>query len=332
MLRIIGDINFSDGYFDRGIGIGSIIEQGENPFKWLTRKSDDFWIGNFECVASDSKAKKSFLISPKVLDNVEHMDFYSIANNHVMQNGNEGYNDLIDFLEKKNIPYAGSLNKKSNIIEYQNKKIGILCFSQRPDNFTKSPLYWHLPEYQDIENEITKISIADFKIAYIHWGYEFINYPNIDQKKLAHWLIDKGIDLVIGTHPHVAQGFEKYKDKYIFYSLGNTVFNMPWEPTKYGLMVNVDLSKDKPDISPSYIFIGTDHFPKEVTEVPFQYSIDYLNSLLAIEDENEKYFSIAKERYLDYRKKNRKDILKNILRMSQSTRMDIFKDFIKRRF
>ncbi|MCH5237666.1 MAG: CapA family protein [Muribaculaceae bacterium] len=332
MLKIIGDINFSDGYFDRGIGIGSAIEQGGNPFKWLTRKSDDFWIGNFECVVSDSKSKKPFVISPSVLDNVEHMDFYSIANNHVMQHGKDGYNDLIDFLEKKNIPYAGSLNKKSNIIEHQNKKVGIICFSQRPDNFTKSPLYWHLPEYQEIEDEIMRLSSTNFKIAYIHWGYEFINYPNIDQKKLAHWLIDKGIDLVIGTHPHVAQGFEKYNDKYIFYSLGNAVFNMPWEPTKYGLMVNVDLSRDTPSVRASHIHIESDNFPMEIQNAPSELSFENLNDLLSIIEDNEKYFGKARNYYLQYRKENRKDILKKILKMSNSTRKNIIFDFIKRRF
>ena len=47
---------------------------------------------------------------------------------------------------------------------------------------------------------------------------------NEAQKKMGHYLIDNGADLVVGTHPHVIQGIEKYNDKYIIYSLANFVF------------------------------------------------------------------------------------------------------------
>lgn len=138
----------------------------------------------------------------------------------------------------------------------------------RPDNFTKAPLYWHLPELSDIEDEIKKLRNCDFKIAYVHWGYEFINKPNIEQRQMAHWLVDIGIDIVIGMHPHVAQGSEIYKNKHIFYSLGNSVFNMSWEPTKYGLLVNVDLSEKIEKVWTEYTKIGSDCFPRLLKKFP----------------------------------------------------------------
>ena len=55
-------------------------------------------------------------------------------------------------------------------------------------------------------------------------GVEKATAPNQDQIDAAHTAIDNGVDLVIGTHPHVLQGFEKYKGKYICYSLGNFSF------------------------------------------------------------------------------------------------------------
>ena len=48
MLRITGDINFTDGFFDTGFGVGSSIKKGADPFENLRREKDDFWIGNFE--------------------------------------------------------------------------------------------------------------------------------------------------------------------------------------------------------------------------------------------------------------------------------------------
>lgn len=56
---------------------------------------------------------------------------------------------------------------------------------------------------------------------YFHWGIELDYYPDKKQKDFAHYAIDKGADLVMGSHPHVIQGIEKYKNKYIAYSLGN---------------------------------------------------------------------------------------------------------------
>lgn len=50
MLHIIGDIDLTEGYFDKGLGIGnSLVDKKEDPFEYLSRRDDDLWIGNFEC-------------------------------------------------------------------------------------------------------------------------------------------------------------------------------------------------------------------------------------------------------------------------------------------
>lgn len=330
MIKIFGDMELSDGYFDAGIGVGSKLRNGINPFASIVRGKDDFWIGNFECVCSTAKNTGTpFIINPVHLNNFHHCDLYGVANNHVMQHGHDAYQEMLDYLDEHQIPYVGSYNRRSTTFQHQNKQIGIIAFSQRPDNFTDSPLYWHLPEYSEIEEEITKLSDCDYKIAFIHWGYEFINYPNIDQKLLGHWLVDQGIDLVIGMHPHVTQGYEVYKGKHIFYSLGNCIFNMPWEPTKYGLSVSVNL-KEEPKVNFEYLQLNG-YFPKIVDKVPEKYSMAYLNSLLDINEENEKYFAKAKKCYLEYRKINRKDILRNFLKISPKASLEIIHNFISKR-
>lgn len=58
-------------------------------------------------------------------------------------------------------------------------------------------------------------------VIFPHWGYELDEYPQPADRVLARTLIDNGADLVIGHHPHVIQGIERYNKKYIFYSLGN---------------------------------------------------------------------------------------------------------------
>ena len=85
MLHIIGDIDLTEGYFDKGLGIGnSLVDKKEDPFEYLSRRDDDLWIGNFECVCSDVQATGSpFIINPCHLEHIRHFDCYGIANNHI---------------------------------------------------------------------------------------------------------------------------------------------------------------------------------------------------------------------------------------------------------
>lgn len=330
MLRILGDICFADGYFDKGRGVGTSIKGSVNPFKYLDCRTDDFWIGNFECVCAPFEGK-SFVIAPDDLDKIPHLNLYGVANNHSMQIGAEGYKSTIDYLNNRKILHAGSISQKSVKFNHQGRNIGFLAFSMRPDNFSKEPLYWHLPELNEIEKEIEYLHECDFIIAYIHWGYEFMNRPNIEQRQLAHWLIDSGIDLVIGMHPHVAQGSEIYKGKNIFYSLGNTLFNMSWKPTHYGLLINVDLDEAGGGVWSDYLVINDDFRPKIVDTVPYEYTREYLDTLITQIEENEIYFSKVRKFNKKYTTANRKDVLRRMLMMPMSDKISLMSDFIKRR-
>ncbi|MBC5643678.1 CapA family protein [Parabacteroides sp. BX2] len=337
MLKLTGDINFADGFFDTGFGVGSVIATGVNPYKSLKRSSDDFWIGNFECVCSDVSClkgshAKQFRISPAFLQHFQHFDLYNIANNHVMQHGSDAYREMQQNILSFGARYFGSNDKRSHTFEHQGKKISILGFSQRPGNFTTSPLYWAMPEYTEIAEQFKIIANDDFKIAYIHWGNEFINFPYNDQRLFAHWLIDLGFDLIVGMHPHVMQGFEVYKDKYIFYSLGNFVFNMSWEPTKYSVIVTVDLEGNIPCVGYEYVRL-VDYFPKVVTdlEVPEPYRFTVLNNYLKQILENEIYYQKVFAGMAQYRMANRMDILKRMYKLSFNDFTSMFFDFIKRR-
>lgn len=335
MIRIVGDCNYADGFFDMGFGTGSLIKNGADPFQYIKGKdNNDFWIGNFECVCSGVSGKegveaKQFIISPEACNHINHLDFYGVANNHVMQHGAEAYCQMVNYIVDKSAKYAGTREKPTTIFEHQGKKVSVTVFNQRPENFTKPPLYWAMPEYDDIKAELKKYEDCDYRIVYAHWGIEFINYPYNDQKQFAHYLVDCGADLVIGMHPHVMQGFEVYKDKHIFYSLGNCVFNMPWEPTKYSLQVNVDLASNK--ITYKYLQIGKDYFPRYVDQVPEKYTMEFLNTLIDICEDNEKYFANA-DRYLGlYRKANRRNIVKNVWKLKFSDLSSMVLEFINRR-
>lgn len=94
---------------------------------------------------------------------------------------------------------------------------------------------------------------ADYVVVNIHWGEEYERISNKKQRDRAHWLIDKGVDVVIGHHPHVIEEMEIYKDKPIFYSLGNFIFDQYFsKDTQEGLSVGLTFANGK--VAGIYLF------------------------------------------------------------------------------
>lgn len=336
MLVFTGDINLTDWYFNVGFGIGTRIANGFDPFRKLNRNAYDLWVGNFEGVASNVTDKvgydgEVFRAQPRVLQNLNHFDVYGLANNHVMQHGKEAYQQTFDAICGYGSNCFGANRQKSVIMKHQGKMVSFTGVSLRIDDFTNAPSYWCNPEYKEIETELKSLPVDAFKVLYIHWGNEYINRPSSAQKKFAHWLIDAGFDLIVGMHPHVLQGYEEYNGKYIFYSLGNFVFEMAWEPTKIGAIVKFDLDTKQPSVE--YIHIENDATPVVVEEskIPIEWRFDFLNEVLKKEDNSEQYHAEISKNYATYRKANHRYIVNNMIKHPILGK-ELLKDFIQRRF
>lgn len=336
MLVFTGDINLTDWYFNVGFGIGTRIANGFDPFRKLNRNAYDLWVGNFEGVASNVTDKvgydgEVFRVQPRVLQNLNHFDVYGLANNHVMQHGKEAYQQTFDAICRYGSKCFGANRQKSVIMKHQGKMVSFTGVSLRIDDFTNAPSYWCNPEYKEIETELKSLPVDAFKVLYIHWGNEYINRPSSAQKKFAHWLIDAGFDLIVGMHPHVLQGYEEYNGKYIFYSLGNFVFEMAWEPTKIGAIVKFDLDTKQPSVE--YIHIENDATPVVVDEskIPIEWRFDFLNEVLKKEDNSEQYHAEISKNYATYRKANHRYIVNNMIKHPILGK-ELLKDFIQRRF
>jgi len=336
MIVFTGDVNLTDNAFDVGYGVGSSIAKGYNPFTNIQKNHNDYWIGNFEGVCSYKSELKSYLkdcfrLCPTDYTFDELFDCYGVANNHVMEHGPEAYIETIESIRSKGIQTFGSIPEKYIKFYHENRSIGILGFSLRNDNHPFNSLYWNCPEYNEILNEFQKIKSCDYKVAYIHWGVEFIQYPSDNQKRFAHWLIDVGFDLIIGMHPHVLQGYEIYNNRYIFYSLGNFVFNMQWENARYGAIVTLDVKDGNVDCQ--YIYIDDQYSPKVIPEsdVPHKLRFDYLNSKLTQSENIETYCKKSDKSLQLYRRANYLSVCKNIYRSKLIFSISIIKDFIWRR-
>lgn len=337
MIVIAGDVNLTDGYFDTGFGVGSSIIKGADPFAHLKRDAEDIWIGNFEGVTANNSSnkgiyQKQFIIAPDKLKHIHHFNYYNVANNHAMQHGGDAFIEMLTHLASFGSKCFGTDKCRSVELNYKGKKFSITGFSQRKENFDPNPLYWYNPEYHEIKAEYDKCQNSDFKIAYIHWGNEFVNRPYDDQIKFAHMLIDMGYDLIVGMHPHLLQGYEQYHGKYIYYSIGNFVFNMLWEPLRYAVILNLDVENEKVTVGHRYIYIGADYFPTLIAEalVPRKYQFNYLNTLINHGMNNEEYYVALSKFMRQYKRANRLIIIRNLPKLRITYACAIIRDFIKR--
>ena len=183
-------------------------------------------------------------------------DAVSLANNHIMDFGYSSLSKTMQLLGENGIKYTGAGKN--------------LCEARTPVFFNKDNLRvallayaasetwggWSQREHQThndwlagidqpgaapfdlrlIKEDIDRASKeADFLIVSIHWGDEYTCFPHPEIISDAHKIIDMGTNLVIGTHPHVLQGYEQYHDGLIMYSLSNFLFPPYYDENDGGL-------------------------------------------------------------------------------------------------
>lgn len=160
--------------------------------------------------------------------NLGSIEAVSMGNNHRLDYGEEGSRDTVKAVEDAGVIYA--FDENVGIYETKGIRIGFVSVNE---------VYWGAGVEKTIQNGIEKLKEedADLILACCHWGTERENYPEDYQKSLGRKCIDWGADLVIGHHPHVLQGVDKYQGKYIIYSLGNFCFGANRNPPDKDTMI-----------------------------------------------------------------------------------------------
>ena len=187
--------------------------------------TDDLTLVNLEGPFTDSKDKRQKKYNFKApAEYVEiltagSVEAVNIANNHSKDYGDRGYLDTMATLDGAGIVYSG--NGTTAVYEVKGVKIGMTGY----DIFTNGK--------KDISADVKALREAGcaIVIASFHWGVEYDKKQNAEQAEVGRAAIDAGADVVIGHHPHVIQGIECYKGKYILYSLGNLVFGGNTDPS-----------------------------------------------------------------------------------------------------
>ncbi len=244
-VSFVGDILFDPDFrpMVHANEMGGVLNCIDTAVVDYLNKSDVFLINNEFTVGERGTPQPNktwtFQVHPDRLQLFKEMgvDIVSLANNHVYDYGQIGFEDTMDNLRKAGIPYIGAGMNLGEAAEghyfiVNGIKVGIVAassaekvrFTPVADATTQGVMGTY-----DSTEFLKAIKAAkaqcDILVAYVHWGTENTTKLDEDQIVMAKEYIDAGVDAVIGGHPHCLQGMDFYKDKPIIYSVGNFWFN-----------------------------------------------------------------------------------------------------------
>ena len=199
----------------------SVVGQNYDlPFQYVAEyfRNDDCTFVNLESVLANdgTPADKPFVFrGPTDYVNIltgSSVECVTLANNHTYDFGAAGYQTTKEVLTEAGVGYVQS-HSSTVITTESGLKIGVY-----------GVYFW--VNMADLRAEIAQMreAGAEIIVAAAHWGDEGKYRANATQKSIAHSLIDAGVDIVWGHHPHVLQPIEEYNGGIIFYSLGNFSF------------------------------------------------------------------------------------------------------------
>lgn len=251
-----------DVLLDRGVreqiekkGISFLFEDVASIFQ-----ASDATVINLECPVTNTTSpinkKYIFRGEPKWLPKIKEsgVTHAALANNHSMDQGRSGLDDTYRNLTEagiKPIGYGKNATEANLPVFITKNGIEVALF-----NSVTIPLEnWvyleensgvcqaSINELSDAITRLKKNKPNCYIVVILHWGIEFQKEPTIKQRKEAYQLIDAGADAIVGHHPHVLQYEEIYKDKPVFYSIGNFIFDQSLPDAKKSTIIQLNFSK-----------------------------------------------------------------------------------------
>ena len=269
-LTAIGDImchntQYIDAYND---------ETGEYDFSYvfddisLYTKTADICVGNLETTFAGEDVGYSSYPTFNTPDSLAYelkdigVDVLSTAGNHALDKGFNGLSRTIDVLNDADISHLGTYKSKEEqdktLIKYvKGIKIAFVNFAYGTNGIpipSDKPYCVNLIDENLMKEQIdrAKGEEPDIIIACMHWGTEYKTTPSSTQEQLADFLFKNGVDIILGTHPHVLEPMEKRtvtlddgstKDGFVIYSLGNFIADQNAEYTRDSIILNIDITK-----------------------------------------------------------------------------------------
>ncbi|MDN7025662.1 CapA family protein [Methanoculleus sp. FWC-SCC1] len=289
----VGDIMLGEQPLCDTFGVKSVIQK--NGSKYLFRevsplfKDGDIVFGNLECSIMDINSKTGkdsvfFCAEPEVIQGLKnaHFNVLSVANNHIMENGRKTFLHTVKNLKDNDIAPVG-VRDEIEILHIKGYRIAFLGYSYIEDHIA-DVCYNKIYHKDAIIKDIEKVKpVSDLIIISLHWGSEYVPYPSPDQIQIGRDLVDAGADIILGGHPHITQSYEIYKNRPIFYSLGNFIFDHTYIPTtRESFIAEIDVqdSSDLMDINITPVTINAYDYHPHIMNSP--HSDAFLMSVGAI--------------------------------------------------
>ncbi len=233
-------------------------------------QDSDLMIGNLETTLSkrnDISGYPSFHSPPQLASALKNagFDILVTANNHSLDNHLYGVETTLQILRSLDIASTGTYLRDEPaqplIVEKNDFKIGLIASTYGTNGIPLPKKYPHVVNLNSASLYQTQIKMlkendVDTIIAFVHWGNEYQRRPSQNQIEFATQLAEMGVDIIIGSHPHVIQpdGWIETADQkcYVVYSLGNAISNQRKRYRDSGLAVSLTLYKyanQKPSIA-----------------------------------------------------------------------------------
>lgn len=293
-------------------------------------KNTDLSIANLETTINENKkisAYPSFNSPDAILDALKDtgFDIISTINNHSLDTGESGIPSTINEIKERGLNYVGTrlneIDARFITKEINDIKIGVSSFSYADEKISNSYLngipsgksrnllntidqYSVDKSFETIKKEIDlmKQNGCELIVLNIHWGEEYNQTPSNYQKQLAKLLINEGVDIILGSHPHVVQPVETIVSDdglhsgVVFYSLGNIISNqqeeeMGFTKSENGLLPIIEIEKTNEKVELTKIeYIPTWVSRKNIGgDNKYEYTIVPLNGDLQTLSQNEEF-------------------------------------------
>jgi hypothetical protein len=247
--------------------VGQAVKVGTDPFAGIRSLWERASLrgGNLECVISDKGSPmpgKPFVFrapleAASALRSAK-VDAVSLANNHSGDCGGAALRDCVARLQKEHVVPIGPNGAKSRTTPVSffalagDRKLAVLALNALEE--TKSAVAGQAGFVDGFSRETLLSAIqqarsrAELLVCLVHWGEENSARITDEQRSLARWLIDHGIDVVAGSHPHCVQPLDFYHGHPIAYSLGNLVFDGApgLDAWNRGALLEIELSRGVP--------------------------------------------------------------------------------------
>lgn len=248
-----------------------------------------------------------FSSPPHILEALQYVgvDMLNLANNHTVDWGEQGVATLFDNIDAYQFPYVGAYKNEQDRstarIEIINDiSIGFLAYTYDTNGFylpTSSPFSVNYIDEQRIKEDIHELGDqVDVLAVSMHWGSEYVNEENDEQRRLATILNEAGVDIIFGSHPHVLQPYALLTapsghETHTFYSLGNFFATITSVPQSFvGGIASLTIVKEQNEITiqqPTFTATTMIHengryiiYPLSRVASQTSYSIDWVQSIL----------------------------------------------------